>query len=79
MAVALALAVLVPPPLAAARIVVNRGVDPARIGMTTRELRAALGAADVVERAGTTTALIYRSRKLVVTVVRGRVQIVSTC
>jgi hypothetical protein len=75
---ALVLAVLLAPSLAEARIVVNRGVEPARIGMTSRELRAALGSADVVERSGATAALIYRSRGLVVTMLRGRVQIVST-
>jgi hypothetical protein len=63
---------------AAARIVLNRGVDPARIGMTARQLRAKLGTPDVTERSGSTTSLVYRSRKLVVTLLRGRVQIVST-
>jgi hypothetical protein len=66
------------PALAQARIVVNRGVDPARIGMTLREVRAALGRPDVRERSGRTVALIYRSRKLVVTLVDGRAQIIST-
>ena len=63
---------------AAARIILNRGVEPARIGMTLREVRAKLGTADITERSGSTTALVYRARKLVVTVLRGRVQIVST-
>lgn len=75
--IVLALA-LVLPARSEARIVVNRGVDPVRVGMTTRETRGALGRPDVTERSGETTALIYRSRKLVVTVVSGRVQIVST-
>jgi hypothetical protein len=66
------------PAVAQARIVVNRGVDPARIGMTLRDVRAALGRPDVRERSGRTVAMIYRSRKLVVTLVDGRVQIVST-
>jgi len=66
------------PARAQAKIVLNRGVEPARIGMTTQQLRAKLGAPDVAERSGSTTSLVYRSRKLVVTVLRGRVQIVST-
>lgn len=65
-------------PLASARIVVNRGVDPVRLGMTAGQVRAALGPADLVERSGATTGLIYRARKLVVTLVGARVQIVST-
>ena len=66
------------PAVAQARIILNRGVEPARIGMTTKQVRAKLGAPDVLERSGTTTSLVYRSRKLVVTIVRGRVQIIST-
>ncbi|MDX6718280.1 MAG: hypothetical protein QOJ63_534 [Solirubrobacteraceae bacterium] len=75
LAVALALAV---PAVGVARIVVDRGIGPVRIGMTAREVRAALGRADDVARSGSTSALVYRSRKLVVTLSAGRVQIVST-
>jgi hypothetical protein len=77
LAIALALA-LVSPAVAAARIVVNRGVGRARIGMTASQVRAVLGRPDDVERSGSTSALVYRSRKLVVTLSAGRVQIVST-
>jgi hypothetical protein len=77
LALALALALTLPP-TAAARIVVDRGIGRARIGMTARQVRAALGRADDVERSGSTSALIYRARKLVVTLSRGRVQIAST-
>jgi hypothetical protein len=63
---------------AAARIVLNRGVGRVRIGMTAAQVRAQLPAPDVTERSGSTTSLVYRSRKLVVTLLRGRVQIVST-
>ena len=73
-----AVALLAAPAAAPARIVLNRGVDPARIGMTAPQVRAKLGAPDITERSGSTTSLVYRSRKLVVTVLRGRVQIVST-
>lgn len=66
------------PAVAQARIILNRGVEPARIGMTSKQVRAKLGAPDVLERSGTTMSLVYRSRKLVVTIVRGRVQIIST-
>lgn len=72
------LVALVAAPAAAARIVVNRGVDPARLGMTERQVRARLGKPDIAERAGTTTALVYRRRMLVVTLFRGHVSIVST-
>ena len=74
---AVVVALLSPAP-AQSRIVVNRGVDPVRIGMTPREVQAALGRPDVSERSGATVAMIYRSRMLVVTIVGGRVQIVST-
>ncbi|HEX4345063.1 MAG TPA: hypothetical protein VHZ31_05830 [Solirubrobacteraceae bacterium] len=73
-----ALAALALPALAAATIVVDRGVDRARIGMTEHQLRAKLGKADVAERSGSSKSLVYRRRKLVVTLFRGRVQIVST-
>jgi hypothetical protein len=76
---ALALLVALAAPAGAqARIVLNRGVDPARIGMTSKQVRAKLGAPDIVESSGTTTSLVYRSRELVFTLLRGRVQIVST-
>lgn len=73
--IALALAL---PAVAGARIVINRGVDPARIGMTERQLRGRLGKPDLAETAGSSKSLVYRRRKLVVTLFRGRVQIVST-
>ena len=77
-AAAIALSLALPPTNAAAKIVLNRGVEPVRIGMTAKQVRAKLGAADITERSGATTSLVYRSRKLVVTVLSGRVQIVST-
>jgi hypothetical protein len=77
LALTLALALALPEG-AVARIVVDRGVGGVRIGMTARQVRAALGRADDVERSGATSARIYRSRKLVVTLSAGRVQIVST-
>lgn len=70
--------VLALPALAQARIVLNRGVDPVRIGMTTAQVRAKLGTPDDVESSGTTTDLVYRARMLVVTMLRNRAQIVST-
>ena len=69
-AIALALAVA---PAAGAAIVVNRGVDRARIGMTTRQVRAALGTPDLVERSGATAAMVYRSRRRLVRLVAGGV------
>jgi len=70
--------VAVAPASASARIIVNRGVEPARIGMSERQLKAAIGKADVAERSGSTTSLVYRRRMLVVTLLRGHVTIVST-
>jgi hypothetical protein len=76
-ALAVALAVALPA-IAAARIVLDRAIGGVRVGMTARQVRAALGRADDVERSGSTSALVYRARKLVVTLRAGRVLIVST-
>jgi hypothetical protein len=75
---AVALVAATPAAPAAARIIVNRGVEPVRIGMSERQVRAKLGTADVREHSGATTSLVYRRRALVVTLLRGHVTIVST-
>jgi hypothetical protein len=76
---ALAVAIALAQPAGAnARIILNRGVGPVRIGMTLQEVRAKLGKPDIAERSGSTTSLVYRARKLVVTSLDGRVRIVST-
>jgi hypothetical protein len=74
-AVLLALAA---PAVADARFVVNRSMAGVKLGQTGQQVRARLGAPDEITRHGRTRNLVYRSRKMFVTLVGGKVHILST-
>ena len=78
---AVLVAVLVSLALAAsaeARFVVNKSMAGVKLGQTGKQVRARLGKPDEVTRHGRTRNLVYRSRKMFVTLVGGKVHILST-
>jgi hypothetical protein len=72
------LLMLAAPAAADARFVVNQSMAGVHLGMTGKQVRARLGAPDEVTRHGRTRNLVYRSRKMFVTLVGGKVHILST-
>jgi hypothetical protein len=72
------LAVLACAATAEARITVNRSVAGIGLGMTAKEVRARLGRPQLETVNGGLRDLVYRDRRLVVTLLRSRVVIVST-
>jgi hypothetical protein len=66
------------PAAADARFVVNRSMAGVKLGMTGKQVRAKLGAPTEITRHGRTRNLVYRGRKMFVTLVGGRVHILST-
>jgi hypothetical protein len=61
-----------------ARFRVHRSMAGVELGDTGKQVRARLGAPDEVSRHGRTRNLVYRSRKMFVTLVGGKVHILST-
>jgi hypothetical protein len=61
-----------------ARITVNRSVAGVGLGMTAKEVRAKLGRPSVASVSDGSRNLVYRPRALVVTLIAGRVVMVST-
>jgi hypothetical protein len=76
--VVLATAALAAPAAAEARFVINRSMAGVSLEMTGKQVRARLGAPTEVTRHGRTRNLVYRERKMFVTLVGGRVHILST-
>ena len=76
--VVLATAALAAPAAAEARFVINRSMAGVKLGMTGPQVRDRLGTPTEVTRHGRTRNLVYRGRKLFVTLVGGRVHILST-
>jgi hypothetical protein len=76
--VVLAATLLAAPATADARFVINRSMAGVRLGMDGAQVRAQLGPPTLVTRHGRTRNLVYRERKLFVTLVGGRVHILST-
>jgi hypothetical protein len=77
-ATATAALLLAPAGAASARIVVNRSIAGIGLGMTATEVRARLGAPELAIDSGRLRELVYRDRRLVVTLRGARVVIVST-
>lgn len=65
-------------PDAGGKLLVSRGITDARLGMTQRDLDRRLGAPDSTADQRSTRVLVYVRRRLVVTLLRGRVTLVST-
>jgi hypothetical protein len=76
--VVLAAMLLAAPATADARFVINRSMAGVRLGMDGAQVRARLGAPTRITRHGRTRNLVYRERRMFVTLVGGRVHILST-
>jgi hypothetical protein len=76
--VVLAVAALAAPAAAQARFVINKSMAGVTLGMTGKQVRATLGTPSEITRHGRTRNLVYRGRKLFVTLVGGKVHILST-
>lgn len=74
----LAASALAGPAAAEAKFVINRSMAGVRIGMDGAQVRARLGKPTRVTTHGRTRNLVYRERKMFVTLVGGRVRILST-
>jgi hypothetical protein len=69
---------LAAPAAAEARFVINRSMAGVQLDMTGAQVRARLGPPAAVTRHGRTRNLVYRRPNMVVTLVGGRVKILST-
>jgi hypothetical protein len=77
-AVLVAVLALALPAAAGARFVVNRSMAGVKLGMTAKQVRARLGAPDELNRHGRLRNFVYNRPNMVVTLVGGRVHVLST-